>query len=87
MNANSGQSSSNQENYSKPPDNKESGRPTSNSVPCAFLQNIVTKNCFLQEKVYNYNKLNSEKICNSLSSIDWLNFTTERTIDECTDLF
>ena len=31
--------------------------------------------------------MNSEKFSNSLSSIDWLNVTTGRTIDECTDLF
>ena len=37
--------------------------------------------------MYNYNKLNSEKFCNLLSSIDWLNVTTGRTINECTDLF
>ena len=37
--------------------------------------------------MYNYNKLNSEKFCNLLSSIDWLNVTTGRTIDERTDLF
>ena len=31
--------------------------------------------------------MNSEKFSNSLSSIDWLNVTTGRTIDEFTDLF
>ena len=87
MNANFGQSSSNQENYSKPPDNKKSGRPTSNSVPCAFLRNNTTKNVSFKRTIYNSNKSNIEKFCNSLSSIDWLNVTTGRTIDECTDLF
>ena len=37
--------------------------------------------------MYNSNKSNIEQFCNSLSSIDWLNVTTGRTIDECTDLF
>ena len=58
------------------------------NVPCAFLQNNITKNLSLFKRtMYNYNKLNSEKFCNLLSSIDWLNFTTGWTIDECTDLF
>ena len=57
------------------------------NVPCAFLQNNITKNVSFKRTIYNYNKLNSEKFCNLLSSIDWLNFTTGWTIDECTDLF
>ena len=60
---------------------------SANNVPCAFLQNSITKNVSFKRTIYNYNKLNSEKFSNSLSSIDWLNVTTGRTIDECTDLF
>ena len=52
---------------------------------CAFLQNNITIS--FKRTIYSYNKSNNEKLCNSLSSIDWLNVTTGRTIDECTDLF
>ena len=57
------------------------------NVPCAFLLNNITKNVSFKRTIYIYNRLNSEKFCNLLSSIDWLNVTTGRTIDECTDLF
>ena len=51
------------------------------SVPCAYIRNTVIKNKPFKRIIYTYSKLDSDKICNLLTNVNWTNIIENNTID------